>query len=88
MAWLPAMPAQVLVCGGGRHNAAIMDALKQFARARPAVEAIGLNGDMLEAQALRLAGGARAAGAAHIGADDHGSSGTGLRRTDQSPTIT
>ena len=53
MAWLPAMPAQVLVCGGGRHNAAIMDALAAAlpVPVRP-VEAIGLNGDMLEAQAF------------------------------------
>ena len=53
MAWLPAMPAQVLVCGGGRHNTAIMDALTAAlpVPVRP-VEAIGLNGDMLEAQAF------------------------------------
>ena len=54
-AWtfLPAPPAQVLVCGGGRRNAAIMAAL---ARALPCpvttVDAVGLDGDMLEAQAF------------------------------------
>ncbi|CAM3087717.1 anhydro-N-acetylmuramic acid kinase [Paracoccus nototheniae] len=53
MRWLPALPAQLLVCGGGRHNTAIMQAL---ADALPmpvaAVETIGLDGDMLEAQAF------------------------------------
>ncbi|MFI0395306.1 anhydro-N-acetylmuramic acid kinase [Paracoccus jiaweipingae] len=53
MAWCPSPPARVLVCGGGRHNAALMAALR---RALPVpvapVEAAGLNGDMLEAQAF------------------------------------
>ncbi|WP_411836752.1 anhydro-N-acetylmuramic acid kinase [Paracoccus sp. ME4] len=53
LAWLPAPPARLLVCGGGRHNRAMMEALS---RALPMpvapVEAIGLNGDMLEAQAF------------------------------------
>ena len=53
MAWLPAPPAQLLVCGGGRHNAAIMAALRQALPMPIApVEAIGLDGDMLEAQAF------------------------------------
>ncbi len=51
--WMPAPPATVLVCGGGRHNPAIMAAL---ADALPAdvqpVEFAGLDGDMLEAQAF------------------------------------
>ncbi|TGN62113.1 anhydro-N-acetylmuramic acid kinase [Paracoccus liaowanqingii] len=51
--WLPSPPGQVLVCGGGRHNGAIMAAL---ARALPMpvapVDSIGLDGDMLEAQAF------------------------------------
>lgn len=49
----PAPPARVLVCGGGRHNAAMMQGLAQ---ALPCpvepVEAVGLDGDMLEAQAF------------------------------------
>ena len=48
---LPAKPRRVLVAGGGRHNPAIMAAL---AAAMPApvapVEAVGWNGDALEAQ--------------------------------------
>ena len=49
----PTPVAQVLVCGGGRHNGALMGQLAQRLKAevRP-VEDIGLNGDMLEAQAF------------------------------------
>ncbi|TXB68814.1 anhydro-N-acetylmuramic acid kinase [Paracoccus aurantiacus] len=50
---LPQPPASVLVCGGGRHNRAIMSALRA---ALPCpvepVETVGLDGDMLEAQAF------------------------------------
>lgn len=50
---LPAAVSRVLVCGGGRHNAALMADLR---RRLPAlvepVEAAGLDGDMLEAQAF------------------------------------
>lgn len=50
---LPAPPARVLVCGGGRHNAAIMAALAEaLPCAVDPVETAGLNGDMLEAQAF------------------------------------
>lgn len=49
----PAPPTRLLVSGGGRHNAALMAGL---ARALPCpvepVEAVGLDGDMLEAQAF------------------------------------
>lgn len=49
----PTMPRQVLVTGGGRHNTKLMS---QLADSLPcdvrAVEAVGLNGDMLEAQAF------------------------------------
>ncbi|MBA4489919.1 anhydro-N-acetylmuramic acid kinase [Paracoccus sp. S1E-3] len=50
---LPAPPARLLVCGGGRHNAAIMATLSDRldCPVEP-VEAIGLDGDMLEAQAF------------------------------------
>ncbi|MFN7224644.1 MAG: anhydro-N-acetylmuramic acid kinase [Paracoccaceae bacterium] len=49
----PAPVARVLVCGGGRHNGAMMTALAaRLGVAVEPVEAIGLNGDMLEAQAF------------------------------------
>jgi anhydro-N-acetylmuramic acid kinase len=51
--WFPAPVLRWLVCGGGRHNPAIMDALR---RAMPEpvdpVEAVGWNGDATEAQAF------------------------------------
>ena len=49
----PTPVSRVLVCGGGRHNGAMMQALSQRlpADVQP-VEMIGLNGDMLEAQAF------------------------------------
>jgi anhydro-N-acetylmuramic acid kinase len=50
---LPKPPAKLLVCGGGRHNATLM---RLIAAAVPApvirVDDLGLNGDMLEAQAF------------------------------------
>jgi anhydro-N-acetylmuramic acid kinase len=53
MHWLPAGCARVLVCGGGRHNTAIMGALTRDLGIPVApIETIGLNGDMLEAQAF------------------------------------
>lgn len=49
----PAPVTRVLVCGGGRHNVAMMAALSaRLGCAAEPVEAIGLNGDMLEAQAF------------------------------------
>lgn len=53
MRWLPSMPAVLLVCGGGRHNGTVMQALREAVRAdvQP-VESAGLDGDMLEAQAF------------------------------------
>lgn len=50
---LPRPPARWLVCGGGRHNATMMGWLAE-AVAAPVdpVEAIGLDGDMLEAEAF------------------------------------
>lgn len=53
VAQLPRAPELVLVCGGGRHNAAMMAALSARLAARVApVELAGLDGDMLEAQAF------------------------------------
>lgn len=50
---LPTLPARVLVSGGGRLNKTVMSALSQ-ALSCPVepVEAVGLDGDMLEAQAF------------------------------------
>ncbi|TYO88494.1 anhydro-N-acetylmuramic acid kinase [Oceanicella actignis] len=50
---LPAAPARWLICGGGRRNAALMAMLAERldAPVEP-VEAAGLDGDMLEAQAF------------------------------------
>ncbi|WP_435258709.1 anhydro-N-acetylmuramic acid kinase [Thioclava sp. FR2] len=49
----PAPIQQLFVCGGGRHNAAMMEQLaaRLSFEVQP-VEAIGLSGDMLEAQAF------------------------------------
>ncbi len=49
----PAPPARLLVAGGGRHNRAIMAGLAAgLACPVEPVEAVGLDGDMLEAQAF------------------------------------
>ena len=53
MVHCPTPPAQVLVCGGGRLNPTIMQGLDQALNCPVvAVEQVGLNGDMLEAQAF------------------------------------
>ncbi len=50
---LPEPPAQWLICGGGRHNPAIMRALARTIAAPVApIEAAGLDGDAIEAQAF------------------------------------
>jgi anhydro-N-acetylmuramic acid kinase len=53
MEHLPQRPARLLVTGGGRHNPGLMEMLA-VALDRPvdAVEAVGLDGDFLEAQAF------------------------------------
>lgn len=53
LALLPQRPKVVLACGGGRHNLAMMAALEQRCGVpvQP-VESIGLDGDMIEAQAF------------------------------------
>ena len=48
----PERPKQVLVCGGGRHNPTLMAQLKHYQLPAQPVEAVGWNGDMLEAQAF------------------------------------
>ncbi len=51
--WCPVPPARLLVTGGGRHNPAIMARLAALLPCAVApVEAAGLDGDMLEAQAF------------------------------------
>lgn len=49
---LPRMPRHVLICGGGRHNPTLMAMLKQYQIPAQPVEAVGWNGDMLEAEAF------------------------------------
>ncbi len=50
-AWLPGRPLRWLVCGGGRHNPALMAALRRALRVPvEPVEAVGWEGDALEAQ--------------------------------------
>jgi len=50
--WLPAPPELWIVCGGGRHNRGLMLALATALDAAVApAEALGLNGDSLEAEA-------------------------------------
>ena len=48
----PEPVAQILVAGGGRHNQAMMAALARRLPGVAPVEAVGLDGDMLEAQAF------------------------------------
>ena len=49
----PSPPARLLVCGGGRHNAALMAELSARLPCKvDPVEAAGFDGDMLEAQAF------------------------------------
>ena len=53
MVHLPIPPAQLLVTGGGRHNAGLMELLAGVLDIPVApVEAVGLDGDFLEAQAF------------------------------------
>jgi anhydro-N-acetylmuramic acid kinase len=53
LAAVPHVPARVLICGGGRKNAHLMGLLGACVNAPVApVEAVGWDGDMLEAQAF------------------------------------
>lgn len=53
MVHLPEAPAQLLVTGGGRRNGAMMSGLRAALKCPVhAVEAVGLDGDFLEAQAF------------------------------------
>ena len=48
---LPARPAELVVCGGGRRNPALMDALRIYAAVEPIMaEDLGWRGDAIEAE--------------------------------------
>lgn len=52
-AHLPRDPSRWLICGGGRHNPAIMNGLRnRLDQSVDPVEAVGFDGDMFEAQAF------------------------------------
>ena len=51
-AQLPAAPTRWLVCGGGRHNPAMMAALADVLGSVESVDAVGLRGDFIEAEAM------------------------------------
>lgn len=50
--WMPTPPDRWLICGGGRHNPALMSGLRATLGNVDPVEAVGWNGDALEAQAF------------------------------------
>ncbi|MEM7188724.1 MAG: anhydro-N-acetylmuramic acid kinase [Pseudomonadota bacterium] len=53
LSYMPVPPTRWLICGGGRHNATMMRMLTERLDAPvDPVEAVGLDGDMLEAQAF------------------------------------
>lgn len=60
---LPRQPAELIVCGGGRHNPALMAAIGErlAVRVRPA-EAVGWRGDAIEAEAFAYLAARAAAG--------------------------
>ena len=49
--WFNEVPKQWVICGGGRHNAAIMQGLSVILPNVISADAIGLNGDSMEAEA-------------------------------------
>jgi len=49
--WFPQEPTQWVICGGGRHNVAIMKGLALELPHVVSAEALGLNGDAMEAEA-------------------------------------
>ena len=50
-AWFGQTPKQWIICGGGRHNAAAMQSLSALLSNVASADAIGLNGDSMEAEA-------------------------------------
>lgn len=49
--WFPRTPARWVICGGGRHNRAIMGRLRSNLANVSACEELGFNGDAMEAEA-------------------------------------
>jgi anhydro-N-acetylmuramic acid kinase len=49
--WFPTPLNRWIICGGGRHNAAIMNGLKEILANIESAEQAGLNGDSMEAEA-------------------------------------
>lgn len=49
--WFPSPPKRYIVCGGGRHNPAIMSSLPGGSELFQTAEDVGLNGDAIEAEA-------------------------------------
>lgn len=49
--WLPDTPKLNIICGGGRHNPAIMNSLRASGASYRTAEEVGLNGDSMEAEA-------------------------------------
>lgn len=49
--WFPSSPKRYIVCGGGRHNPAIMSSLSGGKHLFQTAEEVGLNGDSIEAEA-------------------------------------
>jgi anhydro-N-acetylmuramic acid kinase len=53
VAHLPEYPARMIVCGGGRHNPALMRALSESVACEVrSAEAVGWRGDSIEAEAF------------------------------------
>ena len=73
----PSLPTRVLVCGGGRHNPVMMHMLREAVDCPvDPVEDVGLDGDMLEAQAfaylaVRVARGLPTSGPSTTGVSAH-----------------
>jgi len=78
----PTRPERLLVCGGGRKNPAIMEAIHRACQTRVIpVEDVDLDGDMLEAQAfaylaVRVARGLSTSGPSTTGVSAHVGGGT------------
>ena len=49
--WFPEMPRQWIICGGGRHNGAIMSGLRARLDDVASADDLGFNGDSMEAEA-------------------------------------
>ncbi|PTQ08225.1 anhydro-N-acetylmuramic acid kinase [Sphingomonas oleivorans] len=63
-AHLPEAPRQWIICGGGRHNPALMDALRLELGTCISADELGLRGDAIEAEAIAFLAARSAAGLA------------------------